>query len=172
MNSEFMQNILRAKHLLETNPSNMSYGMIEGGVTEEVLRLNEGLLTPLGEQLAEYIDFIREVSGFSLGSIVLFDFTRIPNFQNLLDFLPRRETEWFCIGKIMSEPIGINRKDGRVYWFSEIPYSNEGIDLGSFSQFLEMYVFGLKYAEIIPGADEDEWVQFMIKNKLIWRQCE
>lgn len=172
MNTELMQNIFRAKHLLEANPTNMSFGIIGEGTDEDELQRNETLFASAGKQLAEYTDFVKKVSYFSLGSIVLFEFTRIRNFQNLLNFLPEWETQWLCIGKIMAEPIGINREDGRVYWFSEIPYNDEGTDLGSFPQFLKTYVFGPKYAEVIPGPDEDEWVQFMIKNELIWRQRE
>ncbi|GAA0135336.1 hypothetical protein YSY43_21760 [Paenibacillus sp. YSY-4.3] len=122
----------------------MSFGIIEDGITEDMLSLNDDLLN--SKRVGQYVDFVKEVSGFSLGSIVLFDFLKIRDFQNLLEFLPNWETEWLCIGKIMAEPLGINMKDGKVYWFSEIPYSDEGINLGSFFDFLKEYVFGYKYS--------------------------
>ncbi|OPH46703.1 hypothetical protein BC351_14555 [Paenibacillus ferrarius] len=90
------------------------------------------------------------------------------DYQNLLDFLPDWETNWLCVGKIMSEPLGINKQDGNVYWFSEIPYSNEGICLGTLDKFLGNYVFGRKYYEIVPWIDEDDWYQFMIMHGLVF----
>ncbi|KOP64761.1 hypothetical protein AMS62_05440 [Bacillus sp. FJAT-18019] len=167
MNNDFVNKVLQAKKLLRANSSNLSFGTIEDGITKDMLSLNEGLFKINGK-LGQYVDFVKEVSGFSLGSIVLFNFSRIKEFQNLLDFLPEWESKWLCIGKIMSEPIGINKEDGNVYWFSEIPYSDEGMNLGSFNSFLKEYVFGHKYSDFIPWADEDEWYQFMVKNKLIY----
>ncbi|MFB5764123.1 hypothetical protein [Paenibacillus medicaginis] len=168
MDIDIIKKILQAKNLLKASSSNLTFGIIEDGIAEDVLSLNRELFVNSDKRVGQYTDFVKEVSGFSLGSIVLFDFSRIREFQNLLEFLPEWETKWLCIGKIMSEPIGINKEDGNVYWFSEIPYNDEGMDLGSFNNFLKEYIFGYKYSEIVPWVDEDEWYQFMKKNKLIY----
>jgi len=168
MNVEFIKKISLAKNLLREDSSSLTFGIIEDGITEDMLSQNKELFTDSDKKIGQYIDFMKEVSGFSLGSIVLFDFCHIRDFQYLLDFIPDWKSKWLCIGKIMSEPIGINKEDGNVYWFSEIPYNDEGMNLGEFIPFMEKYVFGHKYSEIIPWVDEDEWYQFMIRNRLIY----
>lgn len=94
------------------------------GIIEDMLSQNKELFTDSDKKIGQYIDFMKEVSGFSLGSIVLFNFCHIRDFQYLLNFIPDWKSKWLCIGKIMSEPIGINKEDGNVYWFSEIPYND------------------------------------------------
>ncbi|RNB51437.1 hypothetical protein EDM57_22405 [Brevibacillus gelatini] len=167
MDSDLIKKVLQVKKLLRESPSSLSFGIIEDGLNDDLISQNKKLFIDSNEKVYEYVDFIKDVSGFSLGSIVLFDFPRIHEFQNLLDFLPDWEKNWLCIGKIMSEPMGINKNDGSVNWFSEIPYDDEGMNLGTFNNFMKEYVFGEKYSEIVPWVDEDEWYQFMIKNKLI-----
>ena len=43
----------------------------------------------------------------------------------------------------------------------------EPIYLGQFDDFLANYVFGAKYAEIVPNCDEDDWYTFLKENKYI-----
>lgn len=158
---ETSKNALRAKN------SNSTFGSIKDGISEEEKNINKSWLDESPQTLKSYVEFIKEYSGISLGGIVLYRFHRLQQFQNLLDFLPNSKDEWICIGTILDDPIGLNKKDGKVYWFSEIPYSDEGICLGTFDEFLKEYAFGKKYAEIIPWIDDDEWYQFMIKLGLV-----
>lgn len=168
MKNELKKIINAAKDLLRSNTTNMTFGIIEDGITEDVLSINQELINCSNQKTRQYVEFVQEVSGLSLGSIVLFDYQEIKNHQSLLGFLSDWEINWLCVGKIMSEPIGINKQDGKVYWFSEIPYSDEGLCLGTLNEFLEEYVFGRKYSEIIPWIDEDDWYQFMVEHDLIF----
>ncbi|MCG7316155.1 hypothetical protein [Brevibacillus laterosporus] len=140
---------------------------MKDGITEDGFNNNQKLIGDSYQKIEQYMEFVKEASDFSLGSIVLFEYQEIKDFQNLLDFLPDWQENWLCIGKIMSEPIGINKQDGNVYWFLEIPYDDKGLYFGSFDVFLEKVVFGQNYSEIIPGVDEDDWYQFMIKLGLV-----
>ncbi|OAB38856.1 hypothetical protein [Paenibacillus glacialis] len=168
MNNQLRKIINTAKNVLRSNTTNMTFGIIEDGITVDALSVNQELINGSNQKFQQYVEFVQVVSGFSLGSIVLFEYPVIKDYQNLLDFQPDWETNWLCVGKIMSEPLGINKMDGNVYWFSEIPYSDEGLCLGTFNEFLEEYVFGNKYSEIIPWVDEDDWYQFIIKHGLIF----
>ncbi|WP_094701231.1 hypothetical protein [Brevibacillus laterosporus] len=167
MNNELSKVIKIIKNELKSKNSNISFGIIEDGITEDVFNNNQELIGDSYQKIEQYMEFVKEASGFSLGSIVLFEYQEIKEFQNLLDFLPDWQENWLCLGKIMSEPIGINKQDGNVYWFSEIPYDDKGLCFGSFDVFLEKFVFGQNYSEIIPGVDDDDWYQFMIKLGLV-----
>ncbi len=41
--------------------------------------------------------------------------------------------------------------------------------LGPLDTFLEDFVFGPRYAEIVPDADQEEWFQLLVKLGLAWR---
>jgi hypothetical protein len=162
MDDDMRQVMEKAKNALREKSSNMTFGIIEDRVTNEELRTNDDWIEDSLPTLQGYLAFIMVYSGASLGSILLYRFNELKRFRNSLDFLPNWEEEWLCIGKIMSEPIGLNKRNGNVYWFSEIPFEDEGICLGQFDDFLKNVVFGEKYAEIVPWIDEDEWYQFQI----------
>lgn len=114
------------------------------------------------ETLRSYMDFIEVANGFSLGPIVLFRYEELREMQNFLDFLPQWKEDWFFIGKILSEPVGIQLSDGGVYWFSEIPYDDHGVCLGQFPDFLRRYVFGEKFKELFHWYNEEGWHDVLI----------
>ncbi|MHA7963893.1 hypothetical protein ACX93W_07095 [Paenibacillus sp. CAU 1782] len=120
-------------------------------------------LQSIRETLRSYMEYIKVANGLSLGGIVLFPFQELKELQSLLNFLPKWEEDWFLIGKIMSEPVGIQLSDGGVYWFSEIPFDDQGVYLGSFASFLSQYVFGEKYKKLAPWYEEEEWHDVLIK---------
>lgn len=68
----------------------------------------------------------------------------------------------------MYEPLVVKLDTEDIYLFYQ-GYENE-IEVkcfGNLDTFLNDYVFGKKYAEIIPDAEEEEWYIFLDKLNLI-----
>ena len=105
------------------------------------------------------------------GSIDIFGADIIQDYQFMVNNIPGGNDKWLYIGQILYEPVVINKIDSKVYRFFR---GNEDINtadcLGLFDEFLLNYVFGDKYAEIVPDAEDDEWYRFLKKIKV--EKCE
>ena len=63
----------------------------------------------------------------------------------------------------------LNKTDTKVYRFYQgFEDDIEPDCFGDFDDFLLEYVFGDKYAKIIPKAYEDEWYRLLKKLNLFW----
>lgn len=118
--------------------------------------------------LKEYIEFLKECDGARCGAIDFVSFDEIPDIQYRVTDIPGGNDVWICIGQILYEPLVINKTDGNVYLYYQGHEDEvQPKSFGSFDYFLMEYVFGKKYAEIIPDADQEEWYQFLKKLKLV-----
>lgn len=131
--------------------------------------IKEGNPNPLpNEKVKDCIDFLKESNGASFGQIDLFPLNELDRNQFYVETLQGKKEHWICIGLVLYEPIVLNKINGQVYRFyrdieTEIPEEC----FGEFNNFLTNYVFGKKYAEIIPSAEDEEWYQFLKKVNLI-----
>ena len=82
--------------------------------------------------------------------------------NNINESIPKSYSEFLnvCNG---------GRFGGIDLWSNELILDNEieGKCFGNLDTFLNDYVFGKKYAEIIPDAEEEEWYIFLNKIKFI-----
>ncbi|MHC1748057.1 MAG: hypothetical protein AB9856_06665 [Cellulosilyticaceae bacterium] len=115
--------------------------------------------------LVEYQDFIKFCNGARCGSIDLWGLEDIPKNQF---YIGQYTDIWICIGQILYEPIVINKKNGNVYLFdtsnSCVEYNKK---FGSFNNFLNKFVLGNQYNEIIPDIKSDEWYIFLKKIEVV-----
>lgn len=159
MNSKLKQIIQTVKSELGKDPSSIIIGKICDGNKNETLNCDP--------KVQLYYDFLKECDGASCGSIDFWNSEMVLNEQYKVTDMPGGRENWFCIGQILYEPIVLNKTDTKVYRFYQ--GFEDGIELdcfGDFDDFLLEYVFGDKYAKIIPEAYEDEWYRLLKKLNL------
>ena len=160
MTEQLKQIIQTVKSELDKDPNGIIAGKINEGNTSKADNYDPALQI--------YFDFLNECNGASFGAIDLFETEILEEHQFVINGIPAGEENWFCIGQILYEPLLFNKNDLKVYLFYR---DNEDVDpadcLGYLDDFLMNYVFGAKYADIIPDADNDEWYQLVKKLKLV-----
>ena len=160
MNDKLKGIIKLIKTELEKEPAAIIIGNLADGIQSKVFSddLNIG----------EYYEFLRECNGARCGAIDLWSFEELLKNQYRVSEIPGGKDNWVCIGQILYEPTVINKADGNVYRFYQGHETNISADcFGNFDEFFMRYVFGDKYAKIIPDADEEEWYQFLKKIGLV-----
>ncbi|MCM3700712.1 hypothetical protein [Paenibacillus macerans] len=128
--------IHRIKEQLANNPDSILIGQI-----------NEGNPRPDIEDkhkvLVEYLEFLHECDGVSLGEIDIFPSHELPRNQFYVESLKGGTETWLFIGLVLYEPIVINKTDGKVYrFYRDIPTDTPEECFGSFNHFLMNYAFG------------------------------
>lgn len=115
----------------------------------------------------EYMDFLSECNGARFGSIEFWSFDELPSHQYRVEDLPGGKDNWLEIGQILYEPLVICKLDGKLYSFLQ-GFATDNMEcFSNFDDFLTNYVFGKKYMDIIPDSHDEEWVQALVKLKLI-----
>lgn len=145
------------KKQLEGNEDSIIFAEFsEGGEDENILD---------NPNLKEFKDFIKFSNGARYGSIDLWSIEDLPKKQF---YIQEDIDTLLCIGQILYEPIVISKKDGNLFLFDTI---NNSIDydknFGSFNNFLDRFVLGDKYGEIIPEVESDEWYLFLKEIKIL-----
>lgn len=160
MNGKLKWIIETVKLELRKEPSAIVIGKLGDRNKNEIL--NDNL------KIQSYYEFLREYNGARFGSIDLWSSELLLKNQYRVTEIPGGEDNWTCIGQILYEPTVINKKDGKVYRFYQGHETDMQADcFGVFDEFLLRYVFGEKYAEIIPDAEEEEWYQFLKRINLV-----
>ena len=128
-------------------------------------KLNEGINSDNKLIPQFYRDFLSVCNGGRYGSIDLWSNELILDNQYMVTELDGGNENWFCIGQVLYEPLVVKLDTEDIYLFYQ-GYENEieGRCFGNLDIFLDNYVFGKKYAEIIPDAEDEEWYMFL--NKL------
>ena len=159
MNEALKEIINRIKQELHDRPDGVIAGEINNGFKGDMITDNPVVY--------KYFEFLKETNGASFGDIDFYDYDRILKYQFRVLSIPGGEDKWFCIGQILYEPMVLNKTDSKVYRFYQgFESSISGTCFGYFDDFLKDYVFGKKYADIIPDAEDDEWYQLLKKIKL------
>lgn len=160
MNDKLKKIIKIVKSELRKEPSAIVIGKLCDGARNKLPNDNSNI--------QEYYDFLGECDGARCGSIDFWSFEMLLKNHYRVSEIPDGEDNWVCIGQILYEPIVISKIDGNVYRFYQGHETDTEADcFGSFDEFLMRYVFGDKYAEIIPDASEEEWYQFLKKIYLV-----
>ena len=160
MNDKLKCIIQTIKLELSKEPLAIVIGKLGNGSRNEVL--NGNLV------IQPYYEFLRECNGARCGSIDLWSSEMLLKNQYRVTEIPGGEHNWICIGQILYEPTVINKMDGKVYRFYQGHETDMAADcFGIIDEFLMRYVFGNKYAEIIPDADDEEWYQFLKRINLV-----
>ena len=160
MTEQLKQIIQAVKSELDKDPNGIIAGKINEGNTIKADNYDSALQI--------YFDFLNECNGASFGAIDLFEIEILEKHQFVVTGIPGGKENWFCIGQILYDPLLFNKNDLKLYLFYR---DNEDVDpadcLGYLDDFLMNYVFGAKYADIIPDSDNDEWYQLLKKLKLV-----
>lgn len=160
MNDKLKETIQLVKLELRRDPSSIIIGKLGDGIRDIIANDNPNI--------QEYYEFLGECNGARCGSIDFWSVEMFLKNQYRISEIPGGEDNWLCIGQILYEPVVISKVDGKVYRFYQGHETDIAADcFGSFDEFLMGYVFGCKYAEIIPDADEEEWYQFLKKINLV-----
>jgi len=118
--------------------------------------------------LAGYYDFLVEVDGARCGSIDLWSSGELRDKQYVVQSLPGGRESWVSIGQVLYEPLVLNLESGKVSQVSGQPTEDAEIrELETLETFLDEFVFGPRYAEIVPDADQEEWFQLLEKLALL-----
>ncbi|OPH46702.1 hypothetical protein BC351_14550 [Paenibacillus ferrarius] len=64
MNNELRKIINTAKNVLRSNTTNMTFGIIEDGITENALSIHQELINYSNQKIQQYVEFVQIVSGF------------------------------------------------------------------------------------------------------------
>lgn len=158
MNDKLRGIIRLTKDELGKDPSSILFGQLEDGL------LDKG--EDNGSAIRPYYDFLRECNGARCGSIDLWSDELLSGIQFRVTDMPGGADKWLCIGQILYEPVVMNKADGMVYRFYQGAETEGPADcFGILDEFLIEYVFGTRYADIIPNADDEEWYQLIKKLK-------
>lgn len=151
MNNELCKKISKARYELSKDVSSVIFG-----------ELNDGVVCDENLRIKPYCDFLNVCNGASCGDIDLWSNEDIGQNQFRVTDLDGGSEKWVCIGQILYEPLVINLDSEEVYLFYQGHEKEiEGKCFGKFDDFLMEYVFGEKYAEIIPDVQDDEWYSFL-----------
>jgi hypothetical protein len=156
MNSQLKSVIQKVKEQLILEPDGIIFGELHEG--NHNAHSNHKILQ-------RYFDFLKESDGARCGAIDLWSFNELDTNQYRVTELSGSIEKWFEIGQILYEPLVIDKISGEVYLFEGYP-DGEGRSFGDLEDFLLNYVFGGRYAEIIPNAESDEWYQFLKRINL------
>ncbi len=131
-------------------------------------KLNEGINSINKSIPKSYSYFLNVCNGGRFGAIDLWSNELILDNQYRVTEMVGGNENWFCIGQVLYEPLVVKIDTEDIYLFYQ-GYENEieGKCFGNLDTFLNDYVFGKKYAEIIPDAEEEEWYIFLNKLNLI-----
>ncbi|MDG0872237.1 hypothetical protein FLT15_24985 [Paenibacillus thiaminolyticus] len=161
MNETLKKIIEKTRIALESDPDGPVIGKIRSGKEVDFEKIK-------GPK--DYYDFLGISNGARCGAIDVFPFETMSGSQSLLEFIENPEDakeQWIYIGQTLYEPLLINELDGLVYQFYEGPPLEKGECYGTFDCFLLNYVFGKKYSEVIPDADNDDWFQLLKKLQIV-----
>ncbi len=157
MNNRLKEKIEKVRLELQ----NESFAIIIG-------KLNEGINCSENIALNSYYKFLNVCNGGRCGAIDLWSDELLFSNQYRVVELVGGEEKWLCIGQILYEPLVMELNTEEVYLFYQgCENEIEGKCFGKLDDFLEDYVFGRKYAKIIPNADEDKWYIFLEKIKVV-----
>ncbi|MDQ0178362.1 hypothetical protein [Bacillus chungangensis] len=162
MNDTLKTIIEKMRAALESDPDGLIIGKFRSGkeIDSSIFK----------DATKEYADFLAISNGARCGSIDLFPFEIMSESQSFLDLLENLEDaqeQWIYIGQVLYDPIIINKINGFVYHFYEgLPLEKREC-YGTFEEFLINYVFGKRYSEIIPDANNDEWYQLLKRLQII-----
>lgn len=155
MRKTIQEKITLMKNVLEEDPFNLVIGEIQERIASDAdFNFKDG-------QLRDYYNFLRQYASMRCGSIIIFGQNELTDFQFPVAEMPGGFEEWICIGKIDPYPLFINKKNGMIYCLFEDSKikSYEG-----WNDFLENYVFGERYTEIIG---KDEWYELLKEQQII-----
>lgn len=153
MDKRLLDIINLVKHELDRDPASIIFAQLRQGLN---LTRDEILKT------SAYSDFLEVTNGARFGSIDLWSYENLKRSQFVL--LDRQNTQGslLAIGQVLYVPLILDTSNHSVYTFKQ----DEELDvpmkfLGEFDDFLNNYVFGKKYGEIIPDYETDEWILFL-----------
>ena len=133
-----------------------------------IAKLNKGTNKTNKSIPKSYCDFLNVCNGGRFGAIDLWSNELVSNNQYRVTDIVGGNENWFCIGQVLYEPLVVNLDTEDIYLFYQGCENDiEAKCFGNLDSFLSDYVFGKKYAEIIPDAEEEEWYIFLNKINLI-----
>ncbi|WP_145045845.1 hypothetical protein [Paenibacillus xylanexedens] len=156
MNAIIRQKLNRIKDKLTVMPDSILVGSIGESLSDAQEVAGEI------EMYTQYIDFIRDFNGATLGEIEIFPLEEAERNQFYVDHLIGGRTNWRFIGNILYEPLVINKNDGNVYRiYRDFDEDHPTESFGCFDEFLMNYALGKKYSSIIPFDSEDQWAKLI-----------
>lgn len=156
MNDKLKEIIHTVKLELSKDPSLILIGKLHDG--SENAGENEN------HNIQHYYDFLKESNGARCGSIDFWSAELLKKNQYRVLDIPGGENEWICIGQILYEPLVLNKNDFKIYRFYQgCEDVVQGDCFGDFDYFMLNYVFGTKYLDIVPNAEDDGWFQLLKK---------
>ncbi|HEX4705602.1 MAG TPA: SUKH-4 family immunity protein [Pseudonocardiaceae bacterium] len=128
-------------------------------------KIPDGAVDVPADLPAELRELLAASDGPRCGSIVVFSVAELPDNQFYCEDVDGAEAEWICFGMIDDNPLYLNRSSGAVWWFPDGVEGRMNGDIERFADSLvvavERYLFGLGYAEVVTGGDQDRWYAFL-----------
>jgi len=159
MNTQLHQTLKLVKNELDKNPDSIVFAQLKPGIKVEGRAM---------EKIGAYSEFLEVTNGARFGSIDFWSYDGLKKNQFVLHEQQNSKDSLISIGQILYEPLILDIIDQSIYTFKQdddpdIPMTF----ISDFDYFLSNYVFGERYHEIIPDYDNDEWILFLKKMKII-----
>ncbi|MFN8856037.1 MAG: hypothetical protein ACK50P_10750 [Planctomycetaceae bacterium] len=149
MSLEIIERIELIRALLRVDPSKI----VAGKLREGCAKASSGL--------PEWDQFLTISNGGNCGVFDLWSNEDLPRNQFYSSLMPGTQSDWLVIGQLMYEPIAVNRKTQQVVCFPDNAVSH---DLGPISHFVADFLFGRRYAEVVPNVEHDPWWHLLTKG--------
>jgi len=80
------------------------------------------------------------------------------------------EKKWYCIGKVVDDPLFLRRDTGEVWYFPDtgVPWQDSDrfeVAARTLSEFVEQFLFGPRYATLCPR--DEAWLSVLREVGLI-----
>ncbi|WP_417395956.1 hypothetical protein [Gimesia chilikensis] len=113
-------------------------------------------------EVESWDDVLVECDGGRFGAIDLWSAEEIPSCQQAIQPLDNA-SDYLVVGQILYEPIVINRRSELLHW---LPVNAQPVALGTADLFLNHFVFGSGYSELIPDVEKEHWWQFLSSQRI------
>ena len=110
---------------------------------------------------ASYQAFLRLADGAVCGQVHLYESAQLLQQQAPAKNLRGGRPRWFCIGEACDQTLVMDVMANTVHLVDPSDPRSPGESLGEFDYFLVEDVFGDGYADLVPEAVDDPWLQFL-----------
>ena len=119
-------------------------------------------LAELPRQLPDdYREFVGLTDGAVCGCVTFLPSSELEKYQFMVSTIVDEPGVWFCFGSVLNDPLFLESNTVSVLLGGQDDGSR--FRYGSFAGFLDDWVFGVKYENIVPGRTRrDEWQQYLV----------
>ncbi|MEN1990826.1 hypothetical protein [Paenibacillus hubeiensis] len=173
MTELIIEKLRKIANLLNEDPLSLTFAEISQNVTE--------YSKDSSKELETYYTILNEYEVLNGGVITVFGHNKVKTLQFYVEEMVDYEGDWFCIGKIESYPLFINKLNSFVSCLYGDPLDQNYVleTYGDFNNFINYYFMGEGYSKLgvsfvenggsksTLGSKDDDWYRFLEENNLL-----